>query len=95
MKKMLRSLFLLCLAALMTLSLCACGYRPVKSTEEESAPVFSFDGKYQVKYELFRFLFLQKKQAASNGDDSYFEGKDKNALFAEYAEEAEREAAKV
>lgn len=95
MKKMLRSFFVFCLAALMLFSLCACGYRPVKSTKDESATVFSFDGKHEVKYELFRFLFLQKKQAESNGDDSYFEGKDKNALFAEYAKEAEREAAKV
>lgn len=93
--KMLRSCLILCLAALMALSLCACGYRPVESSEEESMPLFSFDGNYQVKYELFRFLFLQKKQAASDGEDSFFEGKDKKALFAEYAKEAEREAAKV
>ncbi|MBO5755751.1 MAG: peptidylprolyl isomerase [Clostridia bacterium] len=95
MKKMLRSFGFFCLAMLMALSFVACGYRPVASTEAESTPIFSFDGKHEVKYELFRFIFLQKKQAESGGDDAYFEGKDKAALLAEYVKEAEREAAKV
>ena len=93
--KTIRSALLLCLTVFMALSLFACGYKPVASTEEEAATVMTLDGKYEVPYELFRFIFLQKKQAVSDGNDDYFVDKDKKALFAEFASEAEAEAVKV
>ena len=95
MMKCFRVALLLCLSLLLTVSLCACGYKPVASTAEEGRAVFFLDGTHEVKYELFRFVFLQKKQAESDGNEEYFANKNKTELFERYAEEAEAEAAKV
>lgn len=93
--KILRFALLLCLALCLTFSLAACGYKAVPSTAEEAAAVMTLDGKYQIPYELFRFVFLQKKQADSDGKEDYFKGKDKKALLEAYTAEAVAEAAKV
>ena len=61
--------FLLVLAAILTLS--ACRYKPVESSEEEARTVMtlSIDGKaYEVKYELYRALFLTYKSQIDGGN---------------------------
>lgn len=93
--KIVRSVLLFCLTLCLALSLFSCGYRAEPSTAEEAAAVMTLDGKYSVPYELFRFIFLQKKQAESGGDENYFKDKDKEALFHAFSEEAEAEALKV
>ena len=64
------------------LSLFSCGgtteYEPVPSTEEEERVVFtlSIDGKeYEVKYELYRALFLTYADEISGGDDRVWDDK--------------------
>lgn len=61
-------------------SLVACGndkYKPVPSTEEESRVIFTFsiqDTTYEVKYELFRMLFLNYKSEIDGGDSAVWTG---------------------
>ena len=64
---------LLCLtlifAAVLSLAACSAKYEPVPSTEEEARVVmrFALDGKkYELKYELYRALFLTYKEALSH-----------------------------
>ncbi len=72
---MIKRIILLLLAAIMTLSLCACGnqYKPVPSTDEEARTVLKA-GKYEVPYELFRTFFLTEKEAIDGGDASIWIG---------------------
>lgn len=61
------------------IGLCSCGrkYKPQKSTEEESRVVMtlSVDGEtYNVKYELYKALFLANKSAVDGGDDGVWQG---------------------
>ncbi len=75
MKKLL-PLILILLCAL-TLFGCDNQYKPVESTEEEARVVatLEFDGKtYEVRYELYRALFLANKSAVDGGDSSVWEG---------------------
>lgn len=70
-----RVLLLLVLVFAATLTFTSCGkeYKPVKSTDEESRVVctMTIDGvEYEVKYELYRMLFLNNKSLVDGGDDS-------------------------
>lgn len=70
-----RALFLLVCVFAMTLALSSCGkeYEPVESTKEESRVVYTMtlDGeKYEIKYELYRMLFLNNKSLVDGGDDT-------------------------
>ena len=60
---------------LIALCICAtsCGYRPVKSTKEESKTVLTMsieNKRYEVPYELYRAFFLQLKSEVDGGDES-------------------------
>lgn len=69
-----KKLFFLLLVILFSLSLFSCAgeeYEPVESTSEEARVVFtlSYGGKkYEVKYELYRMLFLSNRKAIDGGD---------------------------
>lgn len=61
-------------------------YEPVESTEEESRVVMTLeiDGEeYEVKYELYRMLFLNNKSTVDGGDDAVWSSDSKD----EYIEE--------
>ena len=79
----------LILIAVALFSLVSCGgskYEPVESSELESQTAFtiSVDGKsYEVKYELYRFLFLSNKKDVDGGDNSVWSGADKDKYIAE------------
>ena len=65
------------------LSLFACGskYKPVESTQEEKRVMYtmSIDGeRYEVKYELYRALFLQYKSKIDGGNASVWSGEEKD-----------------
>ena len=79
MKKIL-ALFLL-ISTLFTMISCSKGkYEPVESTEEEKRTVMTMqiDGdEYEVKYELYRALFLNYKSSVDGGDSSVWSGDNK------------------
>ena len=59
--KTIRCFLALCLTLALCLSAVGCGYKPVKSTEEERETVLTLDGgAYAVPYELYRFYFLSE-----------------------------------
>ena len=72
-------------------------YDPVPSTAEEELTVMTLtldEKNYEVKYELYRALFLGNKSAIDGGDSSVWTGENKeeyikraDALVAEYAAE--------
>ena len=77
MKKTVSLILLACLI----ISLFSCGptYEPVESTEEEARVVMNltFDGElYEVRYELYRALFLTYKSEVDGGDASVWSGDD-------------------
>jgi len=61
--------FLLIFALLF--SAVSCKYRPVRSTEEEATTVFTVDEKYEVPYELYRFVYLAEKDRAIASGETY------------------------
>lgn len=70
-----RILILLICIFTVAVTLCSCDkkYEPVKSTKEESRVIYTMtlDGEtYEVKYELYRMLFLNNKSLVDGGDDS-------------------------
>ena len=72
---------ILVLASLLTLASCGNKYEPVPSTEEEARVVMtlSLDGKkYDVKYELYRAMFLTYKAEVDGGDSSVWSGDNKD-----------------
>ena len=84
-------LILLCLVFASVLLLGSCGqkYEPVESTEEESRVVYTMtlDGvTYEVKYELYRMLFLNNKSLVDGGDDSVWSSDEKDEYIAEIDE---------
>lgn len=83
----------LCLAALLTaacITLCSCGYKPIESTEEESAVVGNIES-YAVKYEELRYITMVCKGKI---EDTYGEGIWDNAETAEtYRDLLEKEVA--
>ena len=82
-------------------SLVSCGgskYEPVESSELESQTAFtiSVDGKtYEVKYELYRFLFLSNKKDVDGGDNSVWSGANKDKYIAEIDEIIIEKAAEI
>lgn len=68
------------LAALMLFSLISCSeYEPVKSTDEEERVVMTMTigkEKYEVRYELYRALFLNYKSEVDGGDESVWSSND-------------------
>ena len=75
MKKLISILIIL--ATVLTLASCGNKYEPVPSTEEESRVVMTLtlDGeKYEVKYELYRAMFLTYKSYVDGGDSSVWSG---------------------
>ena len=80
MKKIIAILLLL--ATVFSLAACNKKYKPVESTEEEARTVMTLelDGKkYDVKYELYRALFLTYKNAVDGGDESVWSGDNSSA----------------
>lgn len=79
---------LLLVLAVLCLSLVSCSdvkYEPVESTKEEERVVYTMflDGeKYEVKYELYRMLFLNNKSLVDGGDSSVWD----SAVAGEYIE---------
>ncbi len=77
---------LLLLVTLLSLVSCDNEYEPVKSTAEESRIVMTaeYDGKsYDIKYELYRALFIALKYDVDGGDESVWSGTDKDKYIAE------------
>ncbi len=69
---------LLCLTAFITTG-CDDDYEPVESTEEEARVVLTFEAdgeKYEVRYELYRALFLSNRDIVDGGDPSVWQGED-------------------
>lgn len=84
MKKII-SLFLVAITALFVLSSCDGYYRPQESTQEEMETVIklSFGNEsYDVKYELYRAIFLSIKDTVDGGDESVWQGGDKDNYVA-------------
>ncbi len=77
-----KKLLLLFSIVMMMLTLFGCAdekYPPVPSTEEESRIVMTLsigDEKYDIKYELYRALFLNNKSRVDGGDNSVWTSSD-------------------
>lgn len=77
----------LLLALLTAFSLASCGdanYEPVPSSAEENMVVLVFDDgteRYELRYELYRALFLNYKSAVDGGDATVWSGDDKNTYI--------------
>lgn len=73
-------------------SLAACGeseYEPVLSTGEESKVMITMDAggeRYEIRYELYRALFLNFKSAVDGGDSTLWSGDNKDELIDEINE---------
>lgn len=91
MKKLISLILALVMSATVALSLVSCGeeeivFEPVASTAEESRVVMSFNiggTVYNVKYELYRALFVSNHDAVDNGDASVWSSSEKNEKIAE------------
>ncbi len=95
MKKVLSLLIIV--ASLFTVASCA-KYDPVKSTKEERRVIMTMsfgDEKYEVKYELYRALFLNHKSEVDGGDSSVWSGADKDRYINEINEIIKADAAKI
>ena len=79
-----KRIFALVACAVLTIfTLASCGekYEPVKSTKEESRVIYTMtvDGEeYEVKYELYRMIFLSNKALIDGGDDSVWTSDNKD-----------------
>ena len=77
MKKLLAAA--VALITLFSVTACTSKYKPVKSTKEEAECVMTLtleDEQYEVKYELYRALFLNYKNQVDGGDASVWSGAD-------------------
>ena len=84
MKKVFVLLFI-SLIPLLIFTSCGNKYEPVESTAEESRVVYTMtlDGvDYDVKYELYRMLFLNSKSLVDGGDDSVWSSDKKDEYIA-------------
>ncbi len=96
MKKIISVFIIIC--SLLCLYGCNAGYEPVPSTDEESRTVLSFSlggEDYNIKYELYRALFLNNKKAVDGGDESVWTGADKEDYINEIDEIIVSEAARI
>lgn len=81
--------FLAAVIAIVTvLSVTACSekYKPVKSTKEEAKCVMSFtvgEEEYEVRYELYRALFLNYKNQVDGGDSAAWSGAESEKYITE------------
>lgn len=81
--RILRSVTAILLLLSLLFSVVACGgYRPMKSSDEELASVFTLGGDLSVSYELYRFYFLSEL-SRSGKDPSQLNEAEKKALFDE------------
>ena len=69
------------LALFAVFSIVSCGpkYKPVKSTKEEARVIMTItvgEEEYDLKYELYRALFLNNKSIVDGGDSSVWSGAD-------------------
>lgn len=81
MLKKFLSLILVFAALVLCLTACSDGYEPIDSTEEEAATVMKFtlgEEVYEVKYELYRALFLTLKSEVDGGDSSVWQSAEKD-----------------
>ncbi|MBQ7387525.1 MAG: hypothetical protein IJW03_05115 [Clostridia bacterium] len=74
-----KKISILILIALCALLLAGCDneYKPVESTEEEARVIATLtygESTYEVRYELYRALFLANKEVVDGGDASVWEG---------------------
>ncbi len=65
MRKWIKLLSLFAVLALL-FSATSCSYRPERSSKLEREVVFTIDGKYDVPYELYRFVFLSELATISS-----------------------------
>ena len=87
MKKI--AIITLMLLFLLALTSCGASYEPVKSTDEEATVVFTLtcdNETYEVRYELYRALFLSHKTEIDGGDDTLWSGDGAEALVEEMNE---------
>ncbi len=80
MKKIL--CILLILASLLSLASCGEDYEPIESTDEEARVVMtlSFEGEaYEVRYELYRTMFLTYRDAVDGGNRDVWSGDDSSS----------------
>ena len=79
-----KSIICILLLFSMLASLVSCAkakYEPVESTEEEARVIMTLEmdsKKYEVKYELYRALFLTYRSEIDGGDSSVWTGENKN-----------------
>ena len=85
MKRFCTLLLLLALCVSCLLPLCSCGdskYERVESTDEEKRIVMRLElgeKTYDVRYELYRALFLNLKSTVDGGDETVWEGEQSEA----------------
>lgn len=74
----------LVIVMLFTLFGCVRTYQPVESTEREKTTVMTFNingAKYDMPYEVYRAFFLNYKSQVTGGDDSLWQGEDKDTYI--------------
>ena len=80
MKKIISVILLLC--ALLSLTACGSEYEPVPSTDEEKRVLMTFElegEKYELKYELYRALFLNHSEEYDGGNKEFWNTPEANA----------------
>ncbi len=81
MKNILRNILLLILAICLLAGACACGAKPIKSSEEE-ARIVAACGSHEVKYEELRYLVLTAKaELISLYGEGIFDSAEKAAAY--------------
>jgi hypothetical protein len=90
MKKIVKSAACIALLLTLLLSLVGCGdtsaYPPVASTAPDSTTLVKW-GDYEMKYELFRFFFLNSLSDYDGGDHTRWRGEEGDALWETAVEE--------
>ena len=87
MKKIISIITIISMLALCLCSVTSCKkkYDPVESTEEESRVVMTLtvgEGVYEVRYELYRALFLTYRALVDGGDSSVWSGEGRDEYVA-------------
>ena len=98
MKRLISLLLILITVALALVGCGASKYPKQKSTKEESRVVMtlSIDGKrYEIKYELYRALFLANKERVDGGDDGVWSSENKNEYIEKINERIIAEASDI
>jgi hypothetical protein len=85
-------------ATVLALTSCGKEYKPVKSTKEEAKVIYTMkiDGvTYEVKYELYRALFLNNKHLVDGGDNSVWSSANKSEYVAKIDKIIKERAAEI